>query len=118
MRKKLLPLTLLAATMWAQPSDSNKRTVWSGVYSEKQAARGAALYTAECSRCHRGDLSGYTGLRGAKFLENWREDHLGSLWERISMTMPAGAPGSLKQNEYLDILAYLLQANDFPAGPR
>jgi hypothetical protein len=32
--------------------------------------------------------------------------------------MPAGAPGTLKENEYLDILAYILRENEFPAGAR
>jgi len=91
-------------------------TVWSGVYTDQQATRGAAVYGAECSRCHREDLSGYSGLRGAKFIENWREDSLHSLWLRMSKTMPAGAAGSLRESEYLDILAFLLRSNDFPAG--
>jgi hypothetical protein len=97
------------------------RLSWSygnGVYTSKQAARGAAFYTSECGRCHREDLSGYTGLRGAKFIDNWREDSLESLWVRVSKTMPMGAPGSLKQGEYVDILAFILQSNDFPAGPQ
>ena len=71
---------------------------------------------AACSRCHREDLSGYTGLRGAKFQENWREDKLSSLWNRIVKTMPAGAPSSLSEADYLSVLAYILQANDFPSG--
>jgi mono/diheme cytochrome c family protein len=95
---------------------SDGKTVWSGVYTSEQATRGVAVYLAACSRCHKEDLSGYAGLRGAKFIENWREDNLGSLWNRISKTMPVGAPGTLDKSEYLDILAYILQANDFPAG--
>lgn len=91
-------------------------SVWSGVYSEKQAARGASVYAAACSRCHREDLSGYSGLRGEKFIENWREDSLSSLWLRVSKTMPAGAPGTLTDTEYLDVLAYILSANEVPEG--
>ena len=30
--------------------------------------------------------------------------------------MPAGAPGSLTDAEYIDIIAYMLRVNDFPAG--
>ncbi|MEO8130109.1 MAG: cytochrome c [Bryobacteraceae bacterium] len=107
-----LAITLLSSSI----GQCAETTVWSGVYTDQQAARGAATYLAECSRCHREDLSGYSGLRGAKFTENWREDSLNSLWLRISKTMPAGAAGSLPENEYLDIMAYLLKANDFPAG--
>lgn len=95
-----------------------RKTVWSGVYTSRQAERGASVYRAQCSQCHKEDLSGYSGLRGEKFRENWREDNLSSLWTRISRTMPLREPGTLKEDEYLDILAYILQANDFPAGSR
>lgn len=93
-----------------------RRTVWSGIYTREQAEDGAKVYADACSRCHREDLSGYAGLRGAKFIENWREDNLESLWNRLSKAMPAGAPGSLSEKEYLDVLAFILQENEFPAG--
>jgi hypothetical protein len=31
--------------------------------------------------------------------------------------MPLGRPGSLTRQEYLDILAYVLQKNAYPEGP-
>jgi len=93
-----------------------RRTVWSGIYTHEQAENGAKVYADACSRCHREDLSGYAGLRGAKFIENWREDNLESLWKRVSKSMPAGAPGSLSEKEYVDVLAFILEANEFPAG--
>ena len=34
----------------------------------------------------------------------------------ISTTMPEGNPGSLSSREYVDILAFLLRLNDYPAG--
>lgn len=92
------------------------KTVWSGVYSPAQASRGESVYRDACGRCHRLDLSGYTGLRGDKFVENWRADSLESLWVRISKTMPAGAPASLSESEYLDVLAFILRENGFPEG--
>src|SRR5258707_6306458 len=111
---KLLALGVLATSAWAD--SAARKTVWTGVYPAEQAKRGEAAYVAQCSRCHRDDLSGYTGLKGSKFVDNWREDSLSSLWTRISKTMPAGAPGTLKESEYLDILAYMLRENEFPAG--
>ena len=92
------------------------KSVWSGVYTADQAHRGAVVYGDACARCHQDDLSGYTGLRGEKFFDNWREDSLASLWARVSKTMPAGAPGSLEEQKYLDVLAFILQANDIPPG--
>ena len=32
--------------------------------------------------------------------------------------MPEDAPGSLSENEVLDIVAYVLQTNGFPAGDK
>jgi hypothetical protein len=32
--------------------------------------------------------------------------------------MPADEPGSLNETEYMDILAFVIQANGFPSGGR
>ena len=41
---------------------------------------------------------------------------LKELWDVASGTMPEDNPGSLKQQEYADILAYFLSLNEYPAG--
>ena len=41
---------------------------------------------------------------------------LGSLFTLISTTMPEDNPGSLKAQQYADVLAYFLRLNKFPAG--
>jgi hypothetical protein len=38
------------------------------------------------------------------------------LYALIHSTMPLDKPGALKDGEYLDVVAYLLQANRAPAG--
>jgi len=48
----------------------------------------------------------------------WREDNLQNLYTIIKTTMPRGAPASLSDGTYLEILTFILQANDFPAGAR
>ena len=99
-----------------EETGSDRNTVWKGVYSAAQAARGKAAYLSACSRCHREDLSGYSEvLRGDRFLDRWREDNLSSLSARVR-TMPPNAPGSLTENTYTDIIAYILQVNQFPSG--
>ena len=35
---------------------------------------------------------------------------------RVQNTMPQNAPGSLKPEEYADIVAFMLSENGFPAG--
>jgi mono/diheme cytochrome c family protein len=95
-----------------------RKTVWSGVYTEGQAARGKGVYDASCSSCHGPELGGLDGpaLAGSDFLRNWLEDDLNSLYLKIHRRMPADAPGSLSERETVDVLSYLLRANDFPAG--
>jgi mono/diheme cytochrome c family protein len=100
-----------------QAAESNAPTVWDGVYAPAQAERGQSAYAWSCSRCHGEDLTGSGNvLRGAKFMDHWREDNLKSFFTAIQTTMPRNAPHSLGDGEYLDIVAYILQANAFPGG--
>jgi len=87
------------------------RTVWGGVYTDAQAARGEARYQASCSGCH-----DEGPRRGEAFMRDWSGSDVGSLFGQIRRSMPPGAPGSLSDGEYLDIVAYMLRVNDVPAG--
>jgi S-disulfanyl-L-cysteine oxidoreductase SoxD len=55
-------------------------------------------------------------LAGPVFLGKWLTRSVGDLYQRIATTMPAGNPASLKPNQYADLVALILQANEFPAG--
>lgn len=107
----------LGAVGAAQSTDPSTTTVWQGVYSEAQAARGKVEYTAHCASCHRDDLSGYNDIiRGARFMEKNRESTLHLFFEKTKTTMPRGAPASLTDKAYVDIVSYVLKVNEFPAG--
>jgi quinoprotein glucose dehydrogenase len=96
-----------------------KTTVWNGVYTEAQAARGKAAYDEHCATCHGSDLEGKdmaASLSGVEFRGNWNDLSVGDLFDRIRTTMPADAPQSLTRAQYLDIVSYLLSRNEFPAG--
>ena len=108
-----LPRLLLGAQSLAPETP----TVWSGVYSDAQAARGADGYATHCANCHRDDLSGYQSLlKGDRFMNEYREASLFRLFDKIKTTMPRNAAGSLSDETYVDILSYVLQANALPAG--
>jgi len=95
------------------------RTVWDGVYTEDQAKRGEAFYGKECASCHGGELTGGESappLSGDSFFGNWNGLTLGDLFERMRVSMPQNAPGSLSRQENVDILAFILKVNQFPAG--
>jgi len=92
----------------------------SGFYTGEQAERGKAQFKESCSMCHGDDLSGRDrapALTGDLFLANWAGHNVGDLFERIRTTMPQSNPNSLSTSTYLDVVAYLLQANNFPPGP-
>lgn len=117
----LAPALLLVVGPLAaqQPAANNAgKTVLDGAYTEAQAARGKTAYDASCASCHKADLSGFSGppLKGEQFLDRWREFHLDVLHTLIRNTMPNGAPGTLPPEAYLDVVAYMLKANELPAG--
>ena len=97
----LLPVVAFAA---------DTKTVWDGVYTAAQATRGEAAFNSSCRSCHR------NSFQGPRFIDRWREDQLGSLFNFMRTKMPLDSPGSASQGEYLDIIAYILSLNSFPAG--
>ena len=100
-------------------AQSDSRSVWDGVYTDAQAARGHALFDQHCASCHGDSLEGRDeapALAGADFLSNWTGLTAGDLFERIRTTMPLNNPGGLGRPVMCDILAYMLSANKFPAG--
>lgn len=90
------------------------RTVWDGVYSRAQAARGKGEYELHCASCH--DTGEAPSLFGDAFMRRWFEDNLNTLFGKIRETMPADAPGSLDDNTDVDIMAFMLEASGFPSG--
>ena len=55
-------------------------------------------------------------LASGDFLSGWDGLTVGDLFERIRISMPQNAPGSLSGQQNSDILAFVLSANKFPAG--
>jgi S-disulfanyl-L-cysteine oxidoreductase SoxD len=110
-----LAAVMIASTIEAQES----RTVWSSVYTPAQAAAGRTSYEQSCTNCHGPDLAGRVGgsLKGDVFMRDWSGETLAALFTRIKTTMPRGAVGSLKDEEYLGIVTYILEVNEFPSSP-
>ncbi len=90
-----------------------------GVYSERQANRGARVYRTTCESCHAPNLEGSEEgptLVGEEFLEGWDGEVLAELMLLMTDTMPEENPGGLTEGEYTDVLSYLLQQNGYPPG--
>jgi mono/diheme cytochrome c family protein len=112
----------LAVSRPGQAQDAAKagvRTVWDGVYTAEQADRGKTLYAQACVGCHAADLRGdgtAPSLVEGDFAFQWADTSVGELYEQIRKLMPSTRPNSLPPQSYVDIVAFILQANQFPAG--
>lgn len=88
-------------------------------FSADQAARGAALYQQNCAACHLANLTGSfeaPNLADTSFRSNWANRRVEEFVDLLQRTMPPQAPGSLDQSQYLDISAFLLEANNIGAS--
>ena len=94
--------------------------IFQGVYTTAQAERGKATYTSACIRCHGGDLAGTTApaLKGDRFMSTWGGESVGRLFEKIRDTMPPNFSTTLDDAAKVEIVAYILQTNGYPAGAR
>jgi mono/diheme cytochrome c family protein len=117
----LLAAWVISALAAPMAQDVTPRTVWDGVYSAAQATRGKNAYEAQCAFCHQSDLRGQgfaPGLVEDTFASRWQDGNLGDLFTIVKSTMPQDKPASLTDDQYAAIVAYLLQANRYPAGPQ
>ena len=118
----ILGLSGLAAAFSYAAIPSQTRTVASGVYTSAQADRGAqTIEDYGCRNCHgpqlEGGLDEQPQLIGDEFVNAWNGRKLDELAEKIT-TMPADAddPYHVKPAAAVDVVAYLLRSNGFPAG--
>lgn len=118
--RHLLILLLLAGSTLAL---AQTPTILDGVFSKAQAQRGKNVYTRHCQSCHSSNLQGEgiePPLIDTLFIDAWREDKLFSLYDFIAVRMPKegrkSQPGSLTPEQYLDVVAFILERNGYPAG--
>lgn len=80
-------------------------------FSAAQATRGEALFDQVCASCHQGDK-----FIGKQFVDDWNDRRVGDFYNLIRSSMPIDNPGGLREQDYLDITAYLLKVNHAPAS--
>jgi mono/diheme cytochrome c family protein len=98
----------------SQDARKQGKTVWDGVYTKEQAARGKGEYEDNCAGCH--STGEGPALVGDAFMRRWFEDNLNAPFTKMRTQMPLDAPGTLPDNVYVDIISFLLAASGFPAG--
>lgn len=83
-------------------------------YTQAQAATGAQVYETACAACHLSGLQGSSEapeLAGPNFRNQWGDRPVGDLLMYARRTMPPAAPGSISDEEYVAVVAYLMQSN-------
>ena len=115
----------VAALLDRFPEAGSMASVWDGVFTEAQAARGRQAYSGACGLCHGRRLNGAPDdpdmrstppLARARFVREWDGSSLAALFAYTRLTMPEDNPGSLTDEEYVDVIAYMLSVGGMPAG--
>jgi mono/diheme cytochrome c family protein len=104
-RARIAALLLAAAA----GAIADPRTINDAVFTDEQAETGEKLYAEHCLTCH--DKKYFRPV-----LKAWEGQPLGLLYTVMSTSMPESNPGALPRKDYVDILAYILSLNRYPAG--
>ena len=91
-----------------------------GVFTTNQAASGWSVYGVQCAECHGPALEGMEAppLSGVDFLNSWAGQTTDELLAYLRDEMPPGQAGSLSDQSYVDLVAYLLESNGAVPGER
>jgi S-disulfanyl-L-cysteine oxidoreductase SoxD len=76
-------------------------------------AAGRDVYAAECAKCHGEQGEGGTGpvvIGGSRRIASYGDTD--RLYDYVSRTMPFDDAGSLSEDQYWEVIAYLLDANE------
>lgn len=107
----LAALAVWGATPAAAQEGEAVRSTLKGVYTDAQAARGRDIYVGTCRECH--TPASHTGV---VFKNAWGGKRLSELLAFMTEKMPKNNPGSLTNEEYADVTAYILMLNGLPSG--
>lgn len=101
------------------PAEGGERTIFDGVYTEEQADRGMGFFGPDCATCHSNTARGSSaapGLIGYTLDSKYADQSLYTYFDYMRANMPPGNAGWFTDQEYADIVAYLLELHGAPAG--
>lgn len=87
------------------------QTTMRGVYTADQAVKGKEVFNGNCLGCHT-----TASHSGEAFALRWMGKPLAELYDYVSQLMPKSGPGTLTEDEYVWVIAYILKINGMPAG--
>src|SRR5258708_206650 len=116
MKTRLILVTTIVAACGVAILFAQQRPA--GPYTADQATAGRAAYQTSCANCHAANLSGREGpeLAGSNFLGQWGDRTAADLINFLRSTMPPGAGGSLPDETYINLAAFILDANSARPG--
>ena len=88
-------------------------------YTAQQAASGRTIYQGNCAICHVADLGGRNEapqLAGSNFIGQWGDRTTSELVSFMEATMPPNNPHGLGDEAYVNLAAFILEANGARAG--
>jgi hypothetical protein len=99
----------------------DQKTTNDGVYTKAQADGARAQIEKICAACHPFTVAAKkkpkdVPLGDEPFFENWEGRSLDAIVTTIVLTMPNDGSGVVSDAEAVDLVAYILQQNGFPAG--
>jgi mono/diheme cytochrome c family protein len=91
-------------------------------FTADQVASGEEIYDRRCQDCHGSTLDngefGGAPLNGSFFQQHWGNGSVAALVAFAKAKMPPDRPGSLTDENYADLAAFLLDANGYPKGDK
>ena len=112
-------LVFLAVVSVAARQNAETKTIWDGVFTDPQAARGEQTYKKSCAGCHKDDHFGDSGtpaLAGPEFINRFNGSSVDDILQTVRASMPQDAPDSLGTAAYVDLIAHLLKVNGAAPG--
>jgi mono/diheme cytochrome c family protein len=121
-----LGISVAMAQQSGGTSKNAKLSVWDGVYTKAQDARGREVHDGACAACHGNRLNGAgqpdmppaPAIARAAFLHKWAGQTVAALFDYVRTKMPPDNPGSLSDQEAIDAIAHMFAASNIPAGAK
>ncbi len=110
--------TFVAAVGFSCAPAANAQSISPAPFTQDQADAGRDSYITSCASCHGPHLSGgdAPALIGEAFNASWGKHTTAELYTFIQRLMPFCQGGTLADDAYTDIVAFILSQNGAKAG--